>query len=104
GAGNANATDVVLDDQGRIIVAGFHEQGGFTRVSVLRFTDDGKLDEAFGDAQDQTAKGMVNVAFSEGNNSAAGLSLAGDKLTLVGGGTTGANGKRNIALMRLLAN
>ena len=104
GAGNANATDVVLDDQGRIIVAGFHEQGGFTRVSVLRFNDDGKLDEAFGDAQDQTAKGTVNVAFSEGNNSAAGVSLAGDRLTLVGGGTTGANGKRNIALMRMLAN
>lgn len=104
GPGNANATDVVLDSEGRIIVAGFHEQGGFTKVSVLRFTDDGKLDEAFGDAQDQTAKGTVNVAMSAGNDVAAGISLAGDKLTLVGGGTTGANGKRNIALMRMLAN
>jgi uncharacterized delta-60 repeat protein len=104
GPGNDNATDVVLDSQGHIIVAGFHQQGGLTKVSVLRFNDNGTLDESFGEAHDQTPQGTVNVAFGAGNDLASGITLAGDKLTLVGGGTTGANGKRNIALMRMLAN
>ena len=102
--GNDNATDVVLDSQGHIIVAGYHQQGGKSRVSVLRFTDDGKLDESFGAAQADTPKGTVGLAIGEGNALANGITAQGDKLILVGGGTTGANGNSNIALMRLLAN
>jgi len=102
--GNDNATDVVLESQGHIIVAGYHQQGGKSRVSVLRFTDDGKLDESFGAAQADTPKGTVGLAIGEGNALANGITAQGDKLILVGGGTTGANGNSNIALMRLLAN
>jgi uncharacterized delta-60 repeat protein len=104
GSGNDNATDVVLDSQGHIIVAGYHQQGGKTRVSVLRFTDDGKLDESFGAAQQDTPKGTVGIAIGEGNALANGITMQGDKLILVGGGTTDKNGNSNIALMRLLAN
>lgn len=104
GDGNANATDVVLDSEGHIIVAGYHQQGGQKRMSVLRFTDDGKLDESFGAAQQQTPKGTVGVAIGAGDALANGITLQGDKLILVGGGTTDKNGNSNIALMRLLAN
>lgn len=101
---SANATDVVLDSEGHIIVAGYHQQGGKSRVSVLRFDDSGKLDESFGAAQQDTPKGTVGVAIGEGNALANGITLQGDKLILVGGGTTDKNGNSNIALMRLLAN
>lgn len=104
GDGNDNATDVVLDSQGHIIVAGYHQQGGQKRMSVLRFTDDGKLDESFGAAQQQTPKGTVGVAIGAGDALANGITMQGDKLILVGGGTTDKNGNSNIALMRLLAN
>ncbi len=104
GSGNDNATDVVLDSQGHIIVAGYHQQGGRTRVSILRFTDAGKLDESFGAAQADTPKGTESVAIGEGNALANGITMQGDKLILVGGATTDVNGNSNIALMRLLAN
>lgn len=104
GSGNDNATDVVLDSEGHIIVAGYHQQDGRSRVSVLRFDDDGKLDESFGAAQAETPKGTVGVAIGEGNALANGITLQGDKLILVGGGTTTGNGNSNIALVRLLAN
>lgn len=102
--GNANATDVVLDSRGNIIVAGFHEEAGQTKVTVLRFNDDGTLDQSFGEAHAQTAQGGVTEFFAAGKDIGAGITLAGDKLTLVGGGTTGATGRRNIMLMRMLAN
>ena len=101
---SANATDVVLDSEGHIIVAGYHQQGGKTRVSVLRFDDNGKLDESFGAAQQETPKGTVGVAIGEGNALANGITAQGDRLILVGSGSTGGNGNSNIALMRLLAN
>ena len=104
GSGNDNATDVVLDSQGHIIVAGYHQEGGRTRVSILRFTDDGKLDESFGAAQEKTPKGTVSLAIGQGNALGNGITTQGDKLILVGGATTDANGNSNIALMRLLAN
>jgi len=103
-SGNDNATDVVLDSQGHIIVAGYHQQNGKSRVSVLRFDDNGKLDESFGAAQQETPKGTVGIAIGEGNALANGITAQGDKLILVGGGTTDKNGNSNIALMRLLAN
>ena len=104
GSGNDNATDVVLDSQGHIIVAGYHQEGGRTRVSILRFTDDGKLDESFGAAQEKTPKGTVSLAIGQGNALGNGITTQGDKLILVGGATTDAKGNSNIALMRLLAN
>lgn len=104
GKGNDNATDVVLDSQGHIIVAGYHKEGGQSRISVLRFTDDGKLDESFGAAEEQTRKGVASVAIGEGSALANGITVQGDKLILVGSGNTRNNGNSNIALMRLLAN
>ena len=71
---------------------------------MLRFTDDGKLDESFGAAQQETPKGTVGVAVGAGDALANGITMQGDKLILVGGGTTDKNGNSNIALMRLLAN
>jgi|GEM_PF-7074549 len=101
--GNDNATDVVLDSEGHIIVAGYHQQDGKSRVSVLRFDDTGKLDESFGAADQQTPKGTVSMAIGEGNALANGMTAQGDRLILVGGGSTSGNGNSNIALMRLLA-
>ena len=45
-----------------------------------------------------------SVAFGAGSALANGITLQGDKLILVGSGTTSGNGSNNIALMRLLAN
>lgn len=104
GSGNDNATDVVLDSEGHIIVAGYHQEGGKSRVSVLRFDDNGKLDESFGAADQQTPRGTVGMAIGEGNALANGITAQGDKLILVGSGSTAGNGNSNIALMRLLAN
>lgn len=103
GDGNDYATDVILDSDGQIIVAGYHQQGNSTNVAVLRFNDDGKLDEAFGTAEDDTPNGIVNVSFGEGDDTATGVTMQGDKLILVGGTTTDKDGSKNIALMRLLA-
>jgi uncharacterized delta-60 repeat protein len=104
GAGDDHATDVVLDSQGNIIVAGYHQQGDSTNIAVLRFNDDGKLDEAFGTAADNTPNGIVNMSIGAGDDLANGITMQGDKLILVGGTTTDKDGSKNIALMRLLAN
>lgn len=103
GNGNDYATDVVLQKDGKIVVAGYHEEGSSTNVAVLRFNPDGTLDEAFGVAEDGTPNGIVNLSLGEGNDMASGVALQGDKLILVGGTTVAKDGSKNIALMRLLA-
>jgi uncharacterized delta-60 repeat protein len=103
GEGNDFATDVILDSKGRIIVAGYHQQGSSTNVAVMRFNPDGTLDEVFGTAEDDTPNGIVNVSYGEGDDTATGVAMQGEKLILVGGTTTAKDGSKNIALMRLLA-
>ena len=102
GAGNDYATDVVMDKNGNIVVAGYHQEGNSTNIAVLRYTPKGELDEAFGTANDGTPNGIVNLSLGEGDDTASGVAIQGDTMIVVGGVTTAKDGSKNIAVIRLL--
>lgn len=102
GAGNDYATDVVMDKNGNIVVAGYHQEGNSTNIAVLRYTPKGELDEAFGTANDGTPNGIVNLSLGEGDDTASGVVMQGDTMIVVGGVTTAKDGSKNIAVIRLL--
>ncbi|MDQ0304173.1 hypothetical protein [Ancylobacter polymorphus] len=102
GAGNDYATDVTMDKNGNIIVAGYHQKGSSTNIAVLRYNPKGELDEAFGTADDGTPNGIVNLSLGDGDDTANGVVMQGDALIVVGGVTTAKDGSKNITVVRLI--
>jgi uncharacterized delta-60 repeat protein len=103
GEGNDYATDVVIEGDGDIVVAGYHEEGTSTNIAVLRFTSAGALDQGFATSDDGTPNGVANISLGDGNDMASGVALQGDKLIVVGGTTVATDGSKNIAVLRLIA-
>ena len=103
GEGNDYATDVVLENDGDIVVAGYHEEGNSTNIAVLRYKADGSLDQEFATSDDGTPNGIANISLGDGNDVASGVALQGDKLIVVGGTTVAKDGSKNIAVLRLIA-
>jgi len=103
GEGNDYATDVVLENDGDVVVAGYHEEGSSTNIAVLRFKANGELDAEFATSDDGTPNGIANISLGDGNDVASGVAMQGDKLIVVGGTTVAKDGSKNIAVLRLLA-
>jgi uncharacterized delta-60 repeat protein len=103
GEGNDYATDVVLEGDGDVVVAGYHEEGSSTNIAVLRFKANGELDAEFATSDDGTPNGIANISLGDGNDVASGVAMQGDKLIVVGGTTVAKDGSKNIAVMRLIA-
>jgi uncharacterized delta-60 repeat protein len=103
GEGNDYATGVVLEGDGDIVVAGYHEEGSSTNIAVLRYKSDGSLDQEFATSDDGTPNGIANISLGDGNDMASGVALQGDKLIVVGGTTVAKDGSKNIAVIRLIA-
>lgn len=103
GEGNDFATGVAVQGDGRIVVAGYHQDGDSTNIAVTRYDAAGALDPSFGQAEDGTDNGIANISLGGGDDMANAVALQGDKLIVVAGTTTATDGSKNIAVLRLTA-
>jgi uncharacterized delta-60 repeat protein len=95
-AGGADAAAaVVLDSQGRILVAGQAANAtGGNDFGVARLTTAGILDATFGSG------GKVTIDFAAGNDIPSSMALTSDGKLLLAGYTTNAQANTNIAVAR----
>lgn len=103
GEGNDFATGLAVQADGKLVVAGYHQEGESTNIAVARYTATGELDQTFGQADDGTENGIVNISLGDGDDMANAVALQGDKLVIVAGTTTAADASKNIAVLRLTA-
>lgn len=103
GEGDDFATGVAIQDNGYIVVAGYHQEGDSTNIAVARYDAAGTLDQSFGIADDGTENGIVNISLGDGDDIANGVAVQGDKLIVVAGTTTANDRSKNIAVLRLTA-
>jgi uncharacterized delta-60 repeat protein len=103
GEGNDVATGLAVQADGRLVVAGYHQEGDSTNIAIARYETDGSLDQSFGTADDGTENGIVNISLGDGDDMANAVAMQGDKLIVAAGTTTATDGSKNIAVLRLTA-
>jgi uncharacterized delta-60 repeat protein len=84
GDGDDTASDIAVQTDGSIVVAGTNNDGS-DNITLLRLTKDGTLDEGFGTADDGTINGVVNTSLGDGDDTATALVLQEDGKILVTG-------------------
>lgn len=103
GEGNDFATGLAVQSDGKLVVAGYHQEGASTNIAVARYETNGELDQTFGVADDGTENGIVNISLGDGDDLANAVAMQGDKLIVAAGTTTATDGSKNIAVLRLTA-
>lgn len=103
GEGNDFASGLAVQADGRLVVAGYHQEGDSTNIAIARYETDGSLDQSFGTADDGTENGIVNISLGDGDDMANAVAMQGDKLIVAAGTTTATDGSKNIAVLRLTA-
>lgn len=99
GAGNEEANTVVVQPDGRIVVAGYTVVGGVARLALARFLSDGSPDTGFG-----TNGQTVSVLFSPNANTEAKSILLQPDGKLLVGGTGTVSGQSYFMIARYTAN
>jgi uncharacterized delta-60 repeat protein/RHS repeat-associated protein len=82
--GNDVATSMAIQSDGKILVAGYSDQGGSDSFALARYiaTDYGlSIDNSFG------TDGLVTTSFGDGDDVAAGVAVDADGRIVVGGST-----------------
>ena len=93
GAGNDAASSVVLQSDGKIVVAGYSYNGSNYDIAVVRYNTDGSLDTSFGTG------GKVTTAIGLGNDYAESVVVQSDgKIVVAGYSHNGSN--YDIAVVR----
>ena len=103
GEGNDFATGLAVQTDGKLVVAGYHQEGGSTNIAVARYDANGDLDQTFGTSDDGTENGIVNISLGDGDDMGNAIAIQGDKLVVVAGTITATDGSKNIAVLRLTA-
>lgn len=103
GEGNDFATGLAVQGDGKLVVTGYHQEGGSTNIAVARYDANGDLDQTFGTADDGTENGVVNISLGDGDDMGNAIAMQGDKLVVVAGTITATDGSKNIAVLRLTA-
>lgn len=94
----SGAEAVIVDDRGRLLVAGFADNNADDRdMVVLRYTPEGQLDAAFGD------QGVVRLGTPEAAERAVGIAVRPDGRIVVAG-TSNAGGNDDFQLRQLMEN
>lgn len=104
GKGDDAATSLVLQHNGKIVVAGYHADASSKNIIAARFLSNGKLDADFGKADDGTPDGVVNISVGDGDDVANGVITNGNKLIVLAGTTEAKDKSKNIVLLRIKAN
>ena len=103
GKGDDAATSLTLQHDGKIVVAGYHTEKGSKNIIAARYLANGKLDPKFGQADDGTPDGVVNISLGEGDDVANGVVMDGDSLIVLAGTSDAKDNSKNIVLLRLKA-
>ena len=103
GEGNDFANGLAVQGDGKLVVAGYHQEGTSTNIAVARYETNGELDQTFGVTDDGTENGIVNISLGDGDDMANAVAMQGDKLVVVAGTTAATDGSKNIAVLRLTA-
>lgn len=104
GNGDDESVAIRVQADGKIVVTGnTTSTGSSSNVFVARLLADGSLDTGFGNANDGTPDGFVNLSFGDGNDFARALALQADGKILVAGDRVNGNSS-DITLARLLVN
>ena len=90
-------SDIAAQTDGRILVAGYYQNGSSYDMALARYLANGTLDATFGTA------GKVLPALSSGYDAAGGIVLQPDGKIVVCGGAA-VNGSQDFALLRYLSN
>jgi uncharacterized delta-60 repeat protein len=103
GKGNAAASAVAIQSDGKIVVAGtFTAVDKSTNIAVARLNTDGSLDLTFGaDNADDTPVGVVGISLGQGDDAANAMAIQSDGKIVVAGATKAADDSTNIAVVRL---
>ena len=101
GEGNDFGTAVATQADGKLVVAGYHEEGTSTNMVVIRVNADGTLDQSFGTADDGTENGIVNISLGDGNDIARDIAVQADGKIVIAGDSVTADGSANIIVARL---
>lgn len=94
GSGDAKGTCVTVQPDGKILVAGYAENGAHTDFALARYTSAGSLDASFGGGA-----GVVTVDFALSDDIGEGIALQADGKILVGGSSDG-----DFAILRFQTN
>jgi uncharacterized delta-60 repeat protein len=103
GDGNDFGTAIAIQGDGKVVVAGYHEEGASTNMVVMRLNSDGTLDQTFGTADDGTDNGIVNISLGDGNDVARDVAIQADGKIVFVGDSVVADGSTNIIVARLNA-
>lgn len=95
GVGRDSGKSVLLQDDGKIVLAGNSINGGSLDFSVVRLRADGSLDPSF------NGTGKVFVSFGAGNDIATSASLQPDGAILIVGYANGGATGQDVAVARL---
>lgn len=101
GEGNDFGTAVAAQADGKLVVAGYHEEGTSTNMVVIRVNADGTLDQSFGTSDDGTENGIVNISLGDGNDIARDIAVQADGKIVIAGDSVTADGSANIIVARL---
>ena len=97
GSGGDQANSVVLQSDGKIVVAGFSYNGSTYGFALARYNANGTLDTSF------NGTGKVTTAIGSGNDYGNGVTVQADgKIVVAGGSSNGSND--DFALVRYNAN
>lgn len=96
GSGNDVAESVAIQSDGKLVVAGYASNGADNDFAIARYNVDGSPDLSFG------GTGVVIVPVGSGLDQAYSVAIQDDGRILVAGES--ANGAREFAVVRLLAN
>lgn len=95
GVGDDQARRVLIDESGRIVVAGVVSNGQDTDIAVWRLNPDGTADEEFG------ASGLFTYDGGYGDDDAHGLAIGPSGRIIVSGTVTGPSDDADIVLLAL---
>lgn len=107
GSGDDSAKGMVVQADGKIIVAGTSTStGGSSNIVIERFNSDGTLDATFGadGNSDGTPDGVVNLDLGTSSDDAKAVAIQADGKIVVAGNSTPTGGSSNVVLARLNAN
>lgn len=101
GEGNDFGAAIAVGTDGKVVVAGTHDEGSASRAFVFRTEPDGTLDTSFGGADDDTKSGIVNVSAGSGAYFVRDLLMQPDGKILLLGDSQTPTGMSKIVVARL---
>ena len=99
GLEKAAGSTITLQPDGKLVIIGTYRDGEQREIALSSYEADGTISQTFLEAN--AGHAHRSLALSDGDDLAAAAALHGDKVIVVGGITSAANGAINVAVFRL---